>query len=407
MVCIVGVIYALLVIWTFTPTKEVSQPSTSDLPPTTQSTTLPATTSVAPSTAIERPKTAELVPDLSCKLEYPYKLEKAGVVKKQISNPRLIITNTGAIKVVAFSVDYKSYLYDVPNATIASYGELAKNTTGHLIFVKELAPSEEIKQDLNGFNWKSYAVGVYIFELKFYRESDMKLFTHKYIYFIDNYNIFLEKDYSKNANYAIILKAIKNYKPSNKAAIVRLDAVADHVWLSKETPQNGIHLLSADGKSMSVVSIIPDDPRTLIQQTYSSENRPVLYIKPSQFKSTGTYISPKIVDNITVTTEISYEVENIGNEDAANVREMGGQPYGKLLKPGEKIYLRKQIEFKKGGDDKHSSEDFIKEMDKQDYSLGASDTVLYSDKSKNKEYIARFIHGIGRNKFQLIMYQAN
>ena len=288
-------------------------------------------------------KRPSLSPGIGCKLEYPWKVENDGVLQKRIKNPEVTITNLGPIKAVSFSVDFKSYVYDVSRSTLIGVFAYGWETTGHLIFVKELAPSEEIKEDLNGFDLVETRVAVYSFTLKFYRETDMKLFTKQHMFFVENYNIFSEKDYSKNVNYTSIIKAIKKFKPSNANMVSSLSAVEGHTWLQKETPKTGIRLIASDRKSMTT-SAIPDDPYSLIKQTYLNENRPVLYVRPAQFKGTTFYIDPKQVDENTVTISVKCEVENIGNAEATNVSIGDGIPYDKPIKPSEKIYLNWTIE---------------------------------------------------------------
>jgi hypothetical protein len=53
------------------------------------------------------PKRAiNLLPKITCKLAYRLKVEN-DVVQKKTNNPELIVSNVGAVKAVAFSVDYK------------------------------------------------------------------------------------------------------------------------------------------------------------------------------------------------------------------------------------------------------------------------------------------------------------
>jgi hypothetical protein len=234
-------------------------------------------------------KTPSISTEIKCKLDYPLKLEK-DAVRKQINNPEITITNIGPIKAVAFSVDFKSYLYDVCRAAIDSSVEIRKETHGHFIFVKELQPSEDIKQDLNGFHAKG-KVGIYTFDLKYYRESDMKMFTRQDMFFIEGYEIFSKKDYSKNRNYPRIIQAVKNYKPPSNAGPVCFLGIDNHVWFLKETPKTGVYLLSGDGNYLTI-SGVTEDPRALIKQTYSNENRPLLYARPAKLEKKGTYIDP-------------------------------------------------------------------------------------------------------------------
>ena len=347
-------------------------------------------------------KVPNLSPEIKCKLEYPLKLER-DAVRKQINNPEITITNIGPIKAVAFSVDFKSYLYDVSRAAIDSSFEMRKETHGHSIFVKELQPSEDIRQDLNGFHAKG-KVGIYTFDLKYYRESDMKMFTRQDMFFIEGYEIFSKRDYSKNRNYPRIIQAVKNYKPPSNAEPVCFLGIDNHVWFVKETPRAGVILLDDDRKGLTITGI-PEDPRTLIKQNYLNANRPLLYVRPSRLKKPGTYLNPEIVNDDTVNIEIKYEVENVGDMEAVNISEVGGTPYNKPLKPGEKIYLNSGVTLINKSGHRQSPQELISNMDKQDHVIEHKDTVIYFQESGSKEYMVRFAYRIGKNNVQLIKYE--
>ena len=330
------------------------------------------------------------------------KLEK-DAVRKQTDNPELVITNIGPIKAVAFSLDYKAYFYDKNLTTIAASTELRKETHGHLIFVKELHPSEEIKQQLNGFHDKD-KIGIYTFTMKYYRESDMKMFNRQEMFFIENYEIVSQKDYSKNNSYSKIIQGIKSYKPPSNSESVCLQGIDNHVWFVKETSRTGIYMLGDDRQGLTITGV-PEDPRTLIKQNYLNVKRPLLYVSPSKLRKTETYLNPEIVNDDTVNIEICYEVENIGDVAATNISEVGSTPWNQSLKPGEKIYLRPGVTLIRKSGDKYSPHKLLSDIDKQDYFIEHGDAVLYFQEPGNKEYMARFIYRIGKNNVQLIKYE--
>lgn len=232
---------------------------------------------------------ANIDPDIQSKLEYPINLENDEALK-QTNNPEVIITNIGPIKAVAFSVDYKSYYYDKNRDAIEGPCELKKETHGHLIFVKDLQPSEDIKAELNGYKYADNSVGIYMFTLKYYRESDMKMYNRQDIYFVDNYNIISEKYYSTNISYSKIMQSIMSHELLSNSRVY-FKAIDDHVWFAEETPQMGIIMLDDDRHGLTITGI-PKDPPTLIKQHYSNANRPLLFIRPSQIEQTGAYLIP-------------------------------------------------------------------------------------------------------------------
>ncbi len=339
-------------------------------------------------------------PEIKCKLEYPLKVEKRAV-QKQIDNPEIIITNTGPIKVVALATDFKSYTYDKNLGVIESYSELKQEPYGHLIFSKELHPSDHIKKQLHGVHTKD-KVAIYAFALKYYRENDMKMFRQEDMFFIDNYEIFSHKDYLKNDKYHKIIQAIESYKPTSDERFVNLLAVDNSTWLVKETSQTGIFILKGDGKSLIMASA-SEDPHTLIKNNALNKNRPFLFVRPSKFRKTGAYFKPEIMNDETVEIEISYEVGNIGDMEAINISEGGGTSYNKSLKPGEKIYFKPKIDLMKKGD--QSPHDLINNLVKKDYALESRQTIIYFQKSENKEYMTRVTYRIGKDKVQLVKYE--
>jgi len=341
-------------------------------------------------------------PEIKCKLEYPLKVEKHAV-RKQIDNPEIIITNTGPIKVVALTGDFKSYTYDKNLAVIDSYVELKEEPHGHLIFLKELQPSEHIKKQLHGVHAQD-KVAIYAFAFKYYRENDMKMFDQEDMFFIDNYEIFSHKDYLKNDKYHKIIQAIESYKPTSDERYVNLQGIDNSTWFVKETSQTGIFIVKADGKSL-IIGSASEDPHTLIKNNALNKNRPFLFVRPSKFRKTGAYFKPEIMSDQTMEIEISYEVENIGDMEAINISEGGGTSYNKSLKSGERIYFKPKITVMKKGGHKQSPHDLISNLGKEDYALESKQTIIYFQKSENREYMTRVTYRIGKNKVELVKYE--
>jgi hypothetical protein len=346
-------------------------------------------------------RAVNLLPKIKCKLAYRLKVEN-DVVQKKSNNPELIVTNVGAVKAVAFSVDCKGYVYDKKTAAIDGYFKLKNERHGHLIFVPELRPSEDAKAELNSY-LRNGTIVIYAFTLNYYRESDMKQFKRQDMFFVENNTIFAENDYLKNTNYPKIVQAIKSYRPTSDMAL-SFNAIDDHAWLVTETPKTGLIMLDSERKGLSV-DAIPEDPRTSIKQNYLNENRPLLYIRPLQLKDTGTYLSPDIIDDHTVDIKMRYEIENIGVTEAIKISGREGTIYDKPLKPGEKIYLYPKMTLQNKIGHKQSPQDLVDNMNKEGYFIEHGETVLYFQESVNKEYLARFVYRIGPDKVQLIKYE--
>lgn len=340
-------------------------------------------------------KASNLSPNIKSKLEYPLKLVN-DKVRKQLDNPEITLVNTGPITATAFSMDLKVYYYDKNRAEIVSVSEMQQVPQDHFISVKELAHSENIKRQLPGVHGKKM-VGIYIFTLKYYRETDMKMFNRQDIFFIENYKIFSKNDYLKNNNYPKIMQAIKSYKPASNETAACLQAIDNHVWVLN-TGKKGIYTVSDDRKLLSVSSV-DEDLNTRLKKEYLNATRPLLSVRPIQSKKTGTYFDPEFIDDDTVKVVIKYEVENIGNMDATSVSEEGSTPYSKSLRPGEKIYLTNEVTLHR------PPKVPVKNMDKQDFVIEHGNTVLYSQVLGDKEYKARFVYRIKKSNIELIKYE--
>lgn len=116
-------------------------------------------------------------------------------------------------------------------------------------------------------------------------------------------------------------------------------------------------------------------------------------------------VDAQIVSEDTVSIGFRYEVENIGSTEAINVSEIGGDPYNRSLKPGQKIYLNKEVTLMRNRGDKMLPQTLIKDFDKQDYILEHMDTVFYFQEFSNKEFMSRFVYRIGKDKVKLIKYE--
>ena len=336
----------------------------------------------------------DIVPEIKLNLEYPL-IFKDGAVQKQIDNPEITIVNVGPVKVVALSVDFKTYYYDKNLGVIGHYSEFSKKPHDHLIFERELRPTDSIKQQLNGFHGKDL-IGIYVFSVKYYREDDFQVFIREERFFLEKYEISSEENYSKNIEYSKVLQAIKNFSPKTENQMC-FQAVDSHIWFMKDTPKTGMILLGEDGKNL-ILSQIPDEPRKLIEQTYLHKKRPLLYVLPVQWKESETYFKPELIDENTVKVILKYKVENIGDASGTSISEVGGQPYNKILKPGEIAYLAKPIFMRR------PSEVPVSAMDVQDFSIEAESSIMYFQESVNTEYITKHVYRIQKSDISLIKY---
>ena len=346
-------------------------------------------------------------PQIKCRLVFPLKVVNDSV-QTQTDNPEITFTNTGPVKAIAFSVDYERYLYDKSLSAIVSRSSLFSVTHGHLVFEKKLEPADSIKEQLDGFHSQNN-VGIYVFTISYYRESDMKMFDRKEIFFIENDEVFSEKDYAKNNNYKAVVQAMKKpHKPLSACFYAEgVEGTNGPVW-ALETPKTGMTMMAGDRSGLAYTGTLPEDPRTAIKEYYAKAKRPLLYVRPVKLEETGTYVGKlEIVGADTLKANIKYEVENIGDVEAVNVSEVGGMSYDKALKTGEKIYLNIPIFLKNGSIHDRSMQDMLRDMEKQGYVINIKNevTICYFQESVNREYRATVAYKIEKNNVSLIKIQ--
>jgi hypothetical protein len=120
-------------------------------------------------------------------------------------NPTFKIYNDGPIKVVSMDVMYHMYVYNLDNSSYMNGGTLG-STKGKFkyIFEKEFDVFAESKK--GAFNLSmdfpnQHVVAVNIFDIRYYRDSDLKEYRRKDIFFIDNGVISTHREYMKNPRY--------------------------------------------------------------------------------------------------------------------------------------------------------------------------------------------------------------
>ena len=55
-------------------------------------------------------------------------------------------------------------------------------------------------------------VAVYVFDIKYFRESDMKEFTQKNIYFVDSGKVYSHNQYRNQPDYRTVMVALEKFK---------------------------------------------------------------------------------------------------------------------------------------------------------------------------------------------------
>lgn len=146
-----------------------------------------------------------------------------GKYTEDLWNPAFKIYNDGPSKVLSMDVMYHMYVYVIDNSSYISGGTLG-STKGKFkyIFEKEFNTFSEIKKiawnlsmDFPG----KHVVAVNIFDIRYYRESDLKEYKRKDIYFIDNGVISTHREYMKNPRYSEVISYLDRNVREEKQSI--------------------------------------------------------------------------------------------------------------------------------------------------------------------------------------------
>jgi len=136
-------------------------------------------------------------------------------------SPMIVVKNNGPISIVSLGVKHSFFSFNKVKNEIDMRAQMkdSVNDIGgeYVMFNKILNPKEFVFMPLlnaadeyDSYN-KSYSILAYLFDIDYYRESDMKNYSMRAIYFVDNGKVYNEKDFLKNSYYQIIMKKIDSY----------------------------------------------------------------------------------------------------------------------------------------------------------------------------------------------------
>jgi len=142
-------------------------------------------------------------PGISCKLNYPLK-----------DNPTIIIKNESPIKIVSLGIKHRLFTFDKRTNEVG-IGVLAGDALGgeNMIFQEELGPSAFTYQQLikiseNGHHPTGKII-IYLFNMRYYRPTDMKQYDDREIYFVDEGTVYTHKEFMDNPYYKDIISQIQ------------------------------------------------------------------------------------------------------------------------------------------------------------------------------------------------------
>lgn len=140
-------------------------------------------------------------------------------------SPLIVVKNNGPISIVSLGIKHRFFSFNKAKNKIESSIQMTDSVNDiggeYMIFKKILNPKEYVFQTLVNSNHEydsynnSYLILIYLFNIDYYRESDMKNYSMDVIYFVDNGRVYKKDDFINNRYYQTIVKDIDSYPSRN------------------------------------------------------------------------------------------------------------------------------------------------------------------------------------------------
>lgn len=154
-----------------------------------------------------RLKHLHLAPNIKSVFSFPQKFPQDGAAN-------LTIVNTEDIPAVSITIELKTYTFNIKTGDIGlsseSYGTFDKKW----VYIDKLNPHDHQKTNIKYLNvaymTNKEVVGIYVFDLKYYREADMKEYEKRELFFVESGTAYTHKEYRGNLNYKNIMSTSKS-----------------------------------------------------------------------------------------------------------------------------------------------------------------------------------------------------
>lgn len=116
-----------------------------------------------------------LAPDVGALFDFPVK-----------DNPVLVLVNRGDTPAASLSVTHDFFTYQKSKSQVLFRGSAGRAFDTPLVFVKEFGPKEHFSQSLSKVSPVNDRVHVYVFNLRWYRLTDMAPYEKRELFFVDD-----------------------------------------------------------------------------------------------------------------------------------------------------------------------------------------------------------------------------
>jgi hypothetical protein len=152
-------------------------------------------------TADKRLAHLHMEPTVKCLFDFP-----------DDGNPVFLVTNNGDIPAVSLSIAHSVYVFDRTTLDLATVAQSGNLFSDNVIYREELRPTEYASLELVRVDPVDRLIAVYLFDLRYYRESDMQSYDRQEIFYVDSGQVYSQSEFIRTATYRPIMEGIEQFQ---------------------------------------------------------------------------------------------------------------------------------------------------------------------------------------------------
>ena len=322
---------------------------------------------------VEAKNQDDIIPNISCTMEYPIKSEGDKVFRNK-HNHELVISNNGPVKALSVSGRVELFNYNLINDKITTYTNQGMNNFDHAFHKEELKPFEEMRHPTIGLSGEKI-LAIYIVRVAYHVGLKMEKFNLESRFFVENKEIKDDSQFRGDARYDHIVRELNDFDRSQFTGTrVNFTAAAEHVWMLE--PENYLSAKRADDGKVTIIGLPTD------QGESKKDGYAFLELKPDLFKATGFYTKVEIVDNH-VELNTVFAVTNTGDALARITED--GFDIVKTIEPGQTKHYTKTVIFSRREGNEKPLEDLIKQLNESEKAFEIEFNIIYQSANDNEK----------------------
>ena len=314
----------------------------------------------------------DIIPNISCTMEYPIKSEGDKVFRDK-HNPEIVISNNGPVKALSVSGEVDVFYYNSIKAKITGYANQGMKSFDHAFHKEELKPFDEMRQPTIGVSGEKI-LAIYIVRLVYHVGPEMKKFDLESRFFVEKKEIKDDSQFKEDVRYDQIIQKLEDVDISQWTGTkMKVTAAAEHVWMLE--PEKWLSVKRRQDGKVTIIGLPKD------QGESKKDGYPFLELKPHPFKATGFYTKAGIVDDH-VEVKTVFAVTNTG--DASAMITEDGFEIVKTIEPGQTKYYTKTINVGRMEGNEEPLENFIKLIDESEKAFEIAFNINYRPANDNE-----------------------